>query len=205
LDAAYHGGGMFPATFWPQGATIAEEMRIRVADDARVPTLGRLYLRLQGQEELVNAATVKIVPRQWPKPTQIVSASLAGGIAIAQASVTTTVTSPGVTLPVHVRWQTRAVMQRPLNTFVHLGQPGQPPLAQADGPALGGDYPAYYWGAGEVFDDEYLLTLPNDLPFGKYAVMIGLYNTESGARVPLSIHGERQPADALIIEWISVE
>ena len=52
LRAAYHGGGMFPATEWPLGEIIAEEIRIRVDDEARVPTLGRLYLRLQGQEAL---------------------------------------------------------------------------------------------------------------------------------------------------------
>ena len=92
----------------------------------------------------------------------------------------------------------------PLNTFVHLGHPGEPPLAQADGPALGGDYPTQDWGAGEVFDDEYLLTLPDDLPIGQYAVMIGLYNSDSGKRVPLQVNGERQLADALTIGWISV-
>jgi hypothetical protein len=45
------------------------------------------------------------------------------------------------------------------------------------------------------FDDESLLTVPADLPFGDYAVMIGLYQPQVGAR---------QLADALIVAWVSV-
>lgn len=59
-------------------------------------------------------------------------------------------------------------------------------------------------GAGECFDDEYLLTLPDDLPFGEVAVMIGLYNVATGVRVPLFVDGTRQSADALTVEWITV-
>jgi hypothetical protein len=173
-------------------------------EETQTPTLGRLYVRLQDQEPLVNAGVVKIIPRSWPAASPTVLADLAGGIAISRAAITATTASPGAMLPVQVRWQIAQAVQRPLNTFVHLGLPGQPPLAQADGPALGGDYPTFYWGAGERFDDEYVLTLPGDLPFGEYAVMIGLYNIESSERVPLSVNGERQPGDALVVEWISV-
>lgn len=204
LRPAYQGGGMFPARDWPVGAVIAENLTIRVTDDARVPTIGRLYLRLQDQEPLVNAGVIKIVPEQWPAPSPTLRAALDGGIGIAQATLTTTTSFPGAMVPLHVRWQISAKIATPLNTFVHLGLPGQPPLAQADGPALGGDYPAQFWDKGETFDDEYELTLPADLPFGDYAVMIGLYKLESGERVPLFVQGERQLADALVVEWISV-
>jgi hypothetical protein len=205
LAAAYHGGGMFRANEWRQGQVIAENISIQVADDARVPTLGRLYLRLQGQEPLVNAAFVKLVPRRWPTPSPTILAEFANGIEIAQAAITISASSdavsgvlPGATLPVSVRWQIRQPPHVPLNTFVHLGQPGLPPLAQADGPALHGDYPAHDWDAGAVFDDEYLLTVPADLPFGEYAVMIGLYRPESGERIALTVDGERPLADALM-------
>jgi hypothetical protein len=158
---------------------------------------------------LINAGEVKIVPQEWPTAVSTPIAELDDGITVVEAGIPLTMTTPntitpGTMLPISVRWHSNQAVQAPLNTFVHVGRPGEPPLAQADGPALGGDYPAQHWNAGEVFNDEYLLTLPDDLPFGEYAVMIGLYNSDSGERVPLHVNGERQLADALTIGWISV-
>jgi hypothetical protein len=92
-----------------------------------------------------------------------------------------------------------------LTTFVHMGDPNQPPLAQADGPAIAGDYPSRFWESGEIFDDRYDLRMPPDLGAGCYPVHVGLYDPSTGQRLPVWINGERQPYDALMVGWLTLE
>lgn len=87
-------------------------------------------------------------------------------------------------------------------TFVHLGDPTQPPLATGDAPPLQGHYPTRYWAAGEVIEDSYEIVLPADLAPGRYPVWLGLYN-ESG-RLPLTVDGQRQGNDAYLVGWLVV-
>jgi hypothetical protein len=71
--------------------------------------------------------------------------------------------------------------------------------------ALNGYYPTYLWGAGEVFDDEYVLIVPEGLADGRYPIQIGLYDPHSGVRLPLLQGGQRQPQDAYFVDWLEVQ
>ena len=77
------------------------------------------------------------------------------------------------------------------------GDPAPAPLAQSDGPVMGGDYPARLWAAGEVFDETATLSLPAGLPPGDYPVQIGLYDFATGARLPVTVAGQRSPTDTV--------
>jgi hypothetical protein len=197
LPDAYHGAGAYPSVLWPPNQIVHEVIRLELSETMTTPTLGRVYLRLDGQEPFVEVGRVKVTPRQWPRPDQPILAQVEGGIALTNVQVSTTSASPGDTVTVRVRWQVIQAVGRQLTTFVHVALPGQPPLAQADGPALGGHYPSQYWAAGEVFDDAYQLTLPPDLPAGQYPVWVGLYDPVTGIRLPLHVGTVRAADDAL--------
>ncbi len=66
--------------------------------------------------------------------------------------------------------------------FVHMGQPDEPPLAQADGDSWRGLLPLTSWQPGHLIRDERLLPLTNrpDL----LAIRIGIYNWVEGQRWP---------------------
>jgi hypothetical protein len=126
-------------------------------------------------------------------------------LTLAAAQFTPHETKPGDTIALTTTWVATAAPSRDFTLFFHLGDPAAPPLAQGDSPPRGGGYPTRYWAAGEVIDDWYTLTLPLDLPDGRYSLLLGFYDPVSGERLPAWAAGERQPFDAYAIGYITVE
>jgi hypothetical protein len=112
---------------------------------------------------------------------------------------------PGDMVEVALRWQVSAAPGTDLHTFLHLGDPAQPPLAQHDGPPLGGNYPTRLWQAGEVIEDKVVLILPTSLLPGQYSLNVGLYAPDSGTRLAVLVDGEQQPDDVYPAGTITVE
>jgi hypothetical protein len=205
LPDAYHGGGLYPSTLWPLDGIVRERLQLPLRNEILSPTQGRIFVHLDGQEEFLEVGSIKVAPRAWPRPSETIVARLGDGIALTRASLGTTKASRGATVPVDLQWQISRAPGKDLTTFVHLGDPTQAPLAQADAPALGGDYPSRFWDVGEVFDDRYELQLPTNIPGGRYPVHIGLYDPDTGQRLPLFVEGVRQPYDALLVGSIDVD
>ena len=203
LQTNYHGRGNFPATLWPGGAIVADRMAVRVNGDAVAPVEAALKIKLAEDASGIDIGTVKIIPTEWPERVEPV-ARLGDAIELAAADLSTTAAAPGDTVEIHLRWQ---VAEPPgparIHLFAHLGDPTQPPLAQADGLVMGGDYPSRQWAAGEVFDETVSLVIPADLAPGEYPVNIGLYDYDSGTRLPL-VAGERIAGDALEIGRLTI-
>jgi hypothetical protein len=137
-----------------------------------------------------------VVPAEWPPLTPQPLATLGDGIQLAAASLSPARAAAGDTITVRLRWQTTGDVSGTWSAFVHLGDPAQPPLAQADGEPVNGRYPTHLWDAGEVIDDAVALPLPPDLPAGTYPVQVGMYDRSSGARLPLVVDAARLPHDA---------
>lgn len=200
---SYHGNGLYPASLWQAGQIVVDSLAVRINDEASVPAEALIFVRLGGEESAVNVGSVKIAPPEWPPKTEAILADLEG-IELIGATLDRSAAKPGETVKVILRWQVATAPERDLTTFVHLGQPDQPPLAQADGVPLGGHYPTTLWAAGEVFDDNYELLLPSDLPPGLYPIQIGLYVPEDGSRLQLAVDGVRQPNDAYVTGLLEV-
>ena len=194
---AYHGRGGYPAALWPAGAIVADRLavRVRLDDPAAAPVEARLGVKLSADADSRDVGVVKVVPAARPARQEPL-ATLGEGLELAAAELAATTVSPGESVAVQLRWQV-AVPPGPadLHLFVHLGDPTQTPLAQSDGPVMGGEYPPRLWAAGEVFADTATLTLPGDLPPGDYPVQIGLYDFATGARLPVTVDGQRSPTD----------
>ncbi len=200
----YHGGGTFPANQWPAGQIVKDRVGVQLFDDAILPAQLRLLMRIDENRDPVEIARVKAVPRRWPQAGDSLLATFGNGIDLTATSITPVSMSPGSELVVDVQWKINNAPGSEYTTFVHLGDPAQAPLAQGDGPALGGDYPSGLWAAGEVIDDRYVLTLPEDLAPGSYPVHIGFYDPQSGARLPVEVGGEPQPHHAYLIGTVTV-
>lgn len=203
LQSGYHGRGNYPATLWPVGEIVADRTAVRVLD-AIGPVEARLTVKLDETLQGIDVGTVKVIPNRWPERVEPI-ATLGDSIELAAAELSPTTAAPGETVAVRLRWQ---VVAPPgpalLHLFVHLGDPAAQPLAQADGPVMGGEYPARLWAAGEVFDETVALTLPADLPPGDYPVTVGLYDFDGGVRLPLSVDGRRLPTDALPLDSLLI-
>jgi hypothetical protein len=196
---AYHGRGGWPAALWPAGGIVADRIaaQVRLDDsaDPAAPVEARIAVKLDEEADSVDVGTVKVVPAAWPERVAP-QATLGEGIELAAARLTTTTAAPGDSVAVHVRWQVAAPPgPADLHLFVHLGDPTQAPLAQSDGPVMGGEYPPRLWAAGEVFSESVTLTLPADLPPGDYPVQLGLYDFATGVRLPVLLDSLPSPTN----------
>lgn len=78
--------------------------------------------------------------------------------------------------------------------FLHLGTPGQPPVAQADGDAWRGMLPAAVWQPGDLVHDA--RSLPRSPQDDALSLQIGVYDWVTGERAPgVLVAGQRPLPD----------
>lgn len=201
---SYHGRGLYPAGLWLDGQTIADRFGFFIEESAIAPVLARLDATIINGHT-ATAGELKIVPAEWPPLVKETAAQLGDFIELITVQVSPARAQPGEALRIVVRWQVRGAPQTDYTTLVHLGQPDATPLATGDSPPLNGHYPTRVWENGEQFDDVYELRLPDDLPPGRYPVWIGMYDSKTQQRLPLTIAGEAQPHNVYLAGWVDVE
>ncbi len=117
-------------------------------------------------------------------------------VCLHQATWRETAAGCGVTLV----WSTAAPLPPHVTIFAHVGAPGQPPLAQADGDTWRGTLPLANWPLNTLIVDE--RTLPclaapegTAVPSGT-VVQIGVYDWVEGTRLPgIMVDGARPLPD----------
>ena len=89
-------------------------------------------------------------------------------------------------LDITLHWQALRRMEVPYKFFVHLlnVETGDP-VAQVDVMPRDWTYPTHWWEKDEVVSDEITLAVPG-VPPGKYQVVIGVYDPDTGARLPVT-------------------
>lgn len=107
-------------------------------------------------------------------------------------------------LTVTLYWQARRNLEQNYHVFVHLGDPDQPPLAQAGGVPVDWARPTTGWRAGEVITDPYTISLTN-LPSGEYTLSTGFYDPKTGHRPETRVNGELAPGGYVILQEVNVE
>jgi len=210
---SYHGRGLYPANLWTAGEIVADRVGVRLEEVGSRewgvesgPVLGQAFVQLAGNSE--RAATlvgeVKVTPLVWSEPSGKVLAIVGEGVALTAVSLTPRTAKPGDVVTVTTEWHVIAPPGGDFTTFVHLAEAGQPPLATGDSPPLNGRYPTRVWAVGEVIQDAYTFVVPGGLVDGRYPVWLGMYDSVSGARLPLIVAGEGQPNQAYLVGWVTV-
>lgn len=93
---------------------------------------------------------------------------------------------PGQPLDLTLHWLNLRATPRDYKAFVHLTTSDSPvPLAQSDGDPGAGYTPTSRWLPGELVPDPHRLAIPAELPPGAYDLWAGLYDWETGARLPV--------------------
>jgi hypothetical protein len=93
---------------------------------------------------------------------------------------------PGEAVTVKIALQDMASLDRLLKVFVHLQNDAGTIVAQDDHTPCGHSLNEADWRPGDVVVEPYRLALPADVPAGTYPIMLGLYDAESGSRLPVS-------------------
>ena len=119
----------------------------------------------------------------YPLFEQAVTAQWENGIALTGMDLPEEATPAGASLPLQLHWQTAQPVLRDLTVFVHLLDENGEIVAQRDERPFGGRWPTTVWPAGQRFVDLMEVALPEDLPAGRYALRLGLY--DANGRIPL--------------------
>ena len=89
----------------------------------------------------------------------------------------------GDELSVRLVWRTTGDVNADYTAFLHLVDADGTPVAQQDQPPGGAFYPTSAWQSGDLVEDVYRLTVPEDAAAGPYRLIVGLYRPDSGERL----------------------
>lgn len=106
---------------------------------------------------------------------------------------------PGGTLRLTYIWYTRAQPTRIYAVFNHLMTRDGALVAQVDKWPQEGRMLTTQWRPGEYIEDHYTLVIPADSPSGPYRFSTGMYDAETGERLPAVESGQRLPDDRLYL------
>ncbi|HWQ13746.1 MAG TPA: glycosyl transferase [Roseiflexaceae bacterium] len=156
-----------------------------------------IYRALQGTVPLhrvvihgIEYARIYQLPRPFATP---LDARFGTGLTLRGVTVER---APG-RITVTPAWDVRTPPAGDYHAFVHLLDAQGRRVAQVDAPPGGGDAPPTgRWQAGQQIAVPLPLELPPALPPGAYRLTLGLYDTASGARLPLTAGTPADPAVA---------
>jgi len=215
------GPPIFPAARWQTGQIIAQRLVLPLPPDLRGRGQIRLVLYDEKGEEIPwetlwpfyrsSYPVLTLNLSSWParrKPLpfkRVGNACFEGWICLDRYEIVPEQAAPGQTVEVRLSWYVLRRPEQPGVVFVHLGrQPDQPPLATGDAPPQRGQRPILTWEPGEYVEDVHALSIPADLPAGRYWIFVGWYSGEGRWRA-MDRSGERYPLDAVPLGEIDIQ
>ncbi len=124
------------------------------------------------------------VPRAAAQSQHTVNVTFGDQITLVGYALNQSAFAPGDILQLTLFWRAEQPIATRYKVFVHLvGDPAQRPPAQHDGEPGGGLALTTAWQPGLMVPDNHGVYLPLDLPSGDYALVVGLYRLDDGARL----------------------
>jgi len=109
----------------------------------------------------------------------------------------------GEVMPVTLFWEAQAPITERYKVTVQLLDGTGQLVAQVDTEPGDGLAPTTTWKPGQPLADLYGVSLPADLPPGRYTLIAGLYHVVSGERLPVTLDGE-PVGDHLVLSSVEV-
>ncbi|HEV7214825.1 MAG TPA: hypothetical protein VGP33_06835, partial [Chloroflexota bacterium] len=189
--------GVLPVAQWPTGALLADRRLLRLDGRATPGAATLTVTTASGQAVALGPVTVVPLPRATVLPPMPYAGNVIFGGVIRLAGYALTPTSPtaGASLRVTLSWQTIGLPSSDETVFVHLIDATGKLAAQAHGPPGAASEPTSTWEPGQVITDVHTIPLPATLTAGAYRLQVGLYNLQTGVRLPANGPGLTSGAD----------
>jgi hypothetical protein len=113
--------------------------------------------------------------------------------------------APGERIPIVLYWQALEPIPDDLSIFVHLLNSAGELIWQDDGAAAHGTRPTWSWEGGEMLVDPHTLPLALDLPEGSYSLTVGLYDWQTGERMPVAMSEGERLGDHITVATFAVQ
>ena len=108
-------------------------------------------------------------------------------------------------LRVTLYWQVLAQPQQDYTVFVHLTAPDGFVKAQHDQQPFDGLWPTSRWTTGDVLADRYEIVLDENVQPGEYLLLAGLYEAQTGQRLPLIGESRAPSPNAVLLGQVTGE
>lgn len=186
-----------PAAQWPAGALLADRRLLHIDGRATPGAATLTVLSANGQAVALGPLTVVPLTRATVLPPLPFTSGVSFGGVIELAGYALDPPSPkaGASLRVTLSWQAIGLPSSDETVFVHLVDATGKLAAQADAPPGMAAEPTSTWEPGQVVTDIHTIPLPASLPAGAYRLQVGLYNLQTGVRLPASGPGLSSGAD----------
>ncbi len=135
------------------------------------------------------------------QPAQPVNAHFGQTIDFSGFTLSDTSLTPNQTLNIELYWQARQNITANYRAFLHLEQ-GRIWGQHDDDPAC--RLPTSVWRAGQTLQGQFRITVAPETPPGAYRLLLGLYDQESGERLPVTYANEAGSADSIVLTEIQI-
>jgi hypothetical protein len=154
------------------------------------------------REERMDKGTAHFTPPTVRYPLE---ANLGDRVRFLGYDLDATPVRSGNTLHLTLYWQTLAEMGESYTVFTHLLDKDNLIWGQKDNLPVGGALPTSCWVKDEIIADVYNIPIQPDAPPGQYVIEIGLYQLDTGQRLPV-IGPQGQVIDnRILLEEIMVQ
>lgn len=127
---------------------------------------------------------------ETPTPEHVSGLALGDVATLLGYDLDQTELKPGDRLKLTLYWLANNASTRPLTVFVQMLDQDGRINAQQDQVPLAGGRPTTGWLSGEYITDTYQLAIESDAKPGTYQLIIGMYDSQSGNRLPSSVSGQ---------------
>ncbi len=196
------GLGTLPTRLLRPGKVLRDRYPVPVDPTATAPTIAWVEVGLfdpetrqglpafdaQGNEISKAVGMIRVLPREKPKETssQPLRFRLGNMIALDGYALSAERIRPGQVVTLTLYWRATAPVNRDYTVFTHIEDDQRRVITQHDKPPLDGRWPTSAWEPGWPVVDQYQLRVPEGTPPGFYPVLVGMYNLQDGARLPVS-------------------
>ena len=141
-----------------------------------------------------------------PAPEYPLTADFGSSIRLLGFDLRQMTPTPGGQIEVVLYWQALDTVSEDYKVFVHLYHPTIPGglPGQHDSPPGNGAFPTSSWLPDEVVTDPHLIMIEPEAALGVSKIGVGLYVSDTGERLPVSVDGQPQPDDVLIITEVEI-
>jgi len=183
---------------------VIDQMRFRTRYSTRFIQYVWDNMVLAARENGVFVFLAKNPPPPPPALQQSVYFNLGREVALRGYGLNGDVFKPGDQVRLLLRWEGLTHILQNYSVFVHLVDACGSTWAQNDGAALEGLYPTTYWVEGEVISDMREISLPVDIPSGRYRLQVGVYNPETLERFGVMDEAGNYLGESIILDYVQI-
>jgi hypothetical protein len=201
------GGPQYPPGRWQAGQVIRDQQTWVLPRDL-APGAYAVRFQVWGADGTARGPLLLETPRleiaaperqtDLPPMQHAADANLGDRVTLLGYDLTPPAPRPGGTQQLTLYWRAEAEMAESYKVFVHWLDAEGGIRAQDDAIPAQWTRPTTGWLPGEIVVDAHQLTLESDAPPGAYLLEVGLYEEQTGTRLPL-LDGAGQPVDDRVV------